>query len=306
MRMRLVAHAGEASDPVASTAAECVHSFDTALFPLRELVQSALGVQDLEKLHEYEPDDFPHWRARHSSIGRGSHGAQRRIELLRHALNQRWKGSPQRKEWECEHLPRLVREVIGPRSMAGEERLLFQRSPLLRFHVAWPLEAGEKHRDEEPLPGFGRTGHSPKAPGTLAMLHKDQDTGHPSSEVNFLLPVNLRTYGANSLWAESAPDRGDYAPFNIEYGEIVQWRGNSLRHYSHRNTCDETRVSFDFRVIPGSTWETPCPKSLFQAGSYYLDALDPSSGLGVARTARGEMKRRRAAPASSARASHHS
>ena len=70
---------------------------------------------------------------------------------------------------------------------------------------------------------------------------------------------------------------GDYAPFEIRYGEMAQWRGNSLRHYSHRNVEDETRVSFDFRVIPGSQWEEPGPKSLFRLGSYYRDALAPES-----------------------------
>lgn len=70
---------------------------------------------------------------------------------------------------------------------------------------------------------------------------------------------------------------GDYAPFEMRYGEMAQWRGNSLRHYSHRNVEDETRVSFDFRVIPGSQWEEPGPKSLFRLGSYYRDALAPES-----------------------------
>ena len=248
--------------------AERTISFDTYRYPLRDLVQSALGVRDLEKLHEHEPEEF-------ISLGRSSvasRGPQRRVELLRHALNERWKCSSQRKEWEREYLPRLVREVIGPASMANEERLIFQRSPLLRFHVAWPLASGETRNPQQPVAGFGKVGHSVKPPGTLAMLHTDHDTGHPPSEVNYLLPVNLRTYGSNSLWVESAPGLGDYAPFEISYGEMVQWRGNSLRHYSGRNTEDETRVSFDFRVIPGSQWEEPRHKSLFRLGTYYLDA----------------------------------
>lgn len=250
--------------------AERTIAFDTHRYPLRDLVQSALCVQELEKLHEHEPEEF-------ISLGRrsaNSRGPQRRIELLRHALNERWKGSPQRKEWEREYLPRLVREVIGPASMANEERLIFQRSPLLRFHVAWPLAPDETLNPQPPVAGFGKVGHSAKPPGTLAMLHTDHDTGHPPSEVNYLLPVNLRTYGSNSLWVESAPGLGDYAPFEISYGEMVQWRGNSLRHYSNRNTEDETRVSFDFRVVPGSQWEEPMDKSLFKLGSYYLDARE--------------------------------
>jgi hypothetical protein len=49
---------------------------------------------------------------------------------------------------------------------------------------------------------------------------------------------------------------------------------------------DETRVSFDFRVIPGSQWEEPGPKSLFRLGSYYRDALAPESALSVSTPAR--------------------
>ena len=198
------------------------------------------------------------WGSGLSSLGRGggsldsSTPPARRVELLRHALNERWKGSPQRKQWEGEFLPRLVREVIGPGSMAAEERLIFQRAPLLRFHVAWPLEPGEVHVPQPPSAGFVNSAFVARPPGTLAMLHKDSDTGHASGEVNFLLPVSLRTHGSNSLWVESAPSSGDYAPLEVRYGQLVQWRGNSLRHYSHRNTELETRVSFDFRVIPGS------------------------------------------------------
>ena len=250
-------------------------TFDQELFPLRELVQAAVGVEALDKLHLYEPEDFLPKSASSRGSAAASRGAQRRVELLRHSLNERWKGSAERKLWERELLPRLVREVVGPCSMAGEERLLYQRSPLLRFHVAWPAAPGEVVAHEPPTRGFGRAGHSPKPPGALAMLHTDHDTGHPSSEVNFLLPVTPRICGANSLWVETAPGRQDYRPFEMSYGELMQWHGNSLAHYSHRNTLDETRVSFDFRVIPGSAWAPPHPKSLFQLNTYYLDALAP-------------------------------
>ena len=202
--------------PSCSTAApakaERVFTFDTEQFPLRGLVQCALGVSELETLHEHAPAEFPQWGSGLSSLGRGSVDArqpQRRVELLRHALNERWKGSPQRKQWEHEFLPRLVREVVGPSSSwAGEERLLFQRSPLLRFHVAWPLDPGETLESAPPVAGFGTPGCSRKPPGCLAMLHKDHDTGHAPSEVNFLLPVNMRTHGSNSLWVESSPRAG--------------------------------------------------------------------------------------------------
>jgi putative NADH-flavin reductase len=251
-------HIGTASTSSLYTADRLL-AFDTERFPLRELVQEAIGVDELEKLHLHEAEKF----LPSHSVGRTSaQSPQRRMELLRHALNEKWKCSAERKQWERELLPRIVRECIRPCSMPAEQQLIYQRSPLLRFHVAWPVEAGEQV-DVNPA----------NPPGRLALLHKDADTGHPSSEVNYLLPVTLRTHGANSLWVESEPNVGDYAPFELRYGQMMQWRGNALRHYSHRNTCDETRVSFDFRVIPGSRWEPPRGKSLFRLGSYYLDAM---------------------------------
>lgn len=241
--------------------AERLLTFDTTSFGLRELVQEAIGVEELESLHHYEPEDF---LPAHSVGRRLASGPQRRVELLRHALNEKWKCSSERKHWERALLPRIVREVIGSRTVPAEHELLYQRSPLLRFHVAWPIEAGERvdMRPDDP-------------PGRLALLHKDADTGHPQGEVNYLLPVTLRTHGANSLWVESQPGLGDYRPFEMRYGQMMQWRGNSLRHYSHRNTGEETRVSFDFRVIPGSRWVPPPrgSKSLFRVGTYYLDAM---------------------------------
>ena len=50
------------STSVSPSRAERVLEFDTGQFPLRDLVQSALGVDDLESLHEHDPSEFPQVR----------------------------------------------------------------------------------------------------------------------------------------------------------------------------------------------------------------------------------------------------
>jgi hypothetical protein len=139
---------------------------------------------------------------------------------------------------------------------------------MLRFHVAWPLGAEEvTGYDYTVPPPFGRN------PGTLAGLHTDEEYGHPPGEVNFFLPVTPLTCDTNSLWVEGDTLRGDFEPFELNYGEIMTWNGNSCRHCSPRNASNQTRISFDFRVIAGSEWiDPPKKRGYFQLGSYYMDA----------------------------------
>ena len=260
--------------------------FDTAHFCFREMVQSALGHTNLEKLHHLEPEELlsdvkPLATSTAGADERGGGRAtfewqRRRVEKLRHACQERWKRSDERRAFEAEWLPRLIRDVIGPACFPAERTLLYQRAPMLRFHVAWPAgdshdggDAGAANDADVAEPGsiaYSNSSFAPDAkrvPGALTLLHSDGQPGydHPEEEVNFLLPVTLLTgtcaspCGSNSLWVESAPGVADFAPLELRYGEIAEWHGNTCRHYSHRNASQSTRVSFDFRVIAGSRWE---------------------------------------------------
>jgi hypothetical protein len=252
---------------------EQVLSFDTVTkYPLQELVAAALecSTEELGELHCRSAEDFA--SAGHSI--RASLAATRTplrsVELLRRALSEKWKKSPQKREWENEYLPRIVRDVVGTEIFPTEDRLLYQRAPMLRFHVAWPLEPEEAMEYDDTVPPIGG-----RNPGTLAGIHTDQKYGHPSGEVNFFLPVTPETFGTNSLFVEGEALRGDYEPFHLQYGEMMMWKGNDCRHCSPRNISNQTRISFDFRVIPGSDWEEPSTaENAFQLGSYYMDALE--------------------------------
>ena len=87
-------------------------------------------------------------------------------------------------------------------------------------------------------------------PGSVAPSkpHCDADYFHDPSELNFWVPLTA-VEGSNSLFCESAPGRADFAPFQLQYGEIMRFYGNRCRHYTVPNDSS-VRVSFDFRVIP--------------------------------------------------------
>ena len=250
---------------------ERILSFDTDDFPLCELVAQAMGchsIDELGKLHLREPEEFcDQGRIRASQAD--TRPPLKRVELLRRALTTKWKMSQQKRQWENDYLPRIVRNVVGPKVMEQETQLIYQRSPMLRFHIAWPLTPNEELTHDNTIPPMGG-----RNPGTLAGLHTDAEYGHPPGEVNFFLPVTANTFGTNSLFVEGDAQRGDFEPMELSYGEMMLWNGNSCRHCSPRNISNQTRISFDFRVIPGSQWiEPPKEKGFFQLGGYYMDAM---------------------------------
>ena len=248
---------------------ERILSIDTEEFQLCELVADALGCHpsELDQLHTREPEDYCEQGQIRGSLS-STRAPLRRIELLRRALTNKWKMSSQKRMWEDYYLPRIVRDIVGPDVMKNEKHLIYQRSPMLRFHVAWPLEPDEVASYDNTIPP--RNG---KNPGTLAGLHTDEEYGHPPGEVNFFLPVTPHTHDTNSLYVEGDTMRGDFAPFELRYGEMMMWNGNTCRHCSPRNISNQTRISFDFRVIAGSDWiDPPKEKGYFQLGEYYLDA----------------------------------
>ena len=90
--------------------------------------------------------------------------------------------------------------------------------------------------------------HQPDNVGVFE-FHKDRDYGHSPEEINIFMPIT-KAFGTNTVWAESEEGKADYAPMEIDYGEIVLWDGPNLKHGSKINTTNQTRVSFDFRILP--------------------------------------------------------
>jgi hypothetical protein len=142
----------------------------------------------------------------------------------------------------------FLREVIFP--LFQDDTLIYQKYPNIRFH----------------------------RPGAKAVYlwHCDGDSNHkhPLGEVNIFLPIT-KCYGTNTIWSETLPGLGDFKPIELEYGEFLFAYLNQVRHGNKTNKTGATRVSFDFRVIPGFAYDedfagtTATTGKSFKVGEYY-------------------------------------
>ena len=112
-------------------------------------------------------------------------------------------------------------------------------------------------------------------PGNLAVgeWHKDSQYNHQREEMNWWLPFTP-AFDENTIWIESAEDKGDYKPYNLNVGDALVFPGGVLRHGNKINSTGVSRVSMDFRVMPYSDYRPKATKSAsfgmtFNLGSYY-------------------------------------
>ncbi len=134
--------------------------------------------------------------------------------------------------------------------MYPNENILYQKIPNIR--ISFPgLSAIGKHLDsiDENIIG----------------IHKDNDFGHCSDEINYILPIT-NMYDTNSIYYEpyfdSGLDPNKYINLQLDTDYFFQCYFNKLLHYNKRNTTGKTRISFDFRVIPGSKYVDTDKKSI--------------------------------------------
>jgi len=129
--------------------------------------------------------------------------------------------------------------------------LFFKKKPTFRIHLPNNICVGQKHRDF--------------------------DYKHPEGEINFWLPFT-KVFGNNGLYVETEPEKADFHNLNMEYGEIFRFYGNKCWHYNNLNDTGFSRLSIDFRVIPGSKWDWDGKQEKgnaiksglkFDIGSYY-------------------------------------
>ena len=145
---------------------------------------------------------------------------------------------------------KFILEVVKP--LYNEEQIVYQAIPT--FRVAYPnnIAVGEWHKDK---------------------FYRDITWAEDVHEDNFFLPFT-EAFGTNTIWVESEEDKGDFAPMNCSYGELIQWDGSNLTHGNKINKTEMTRISVDFRVIKYSNYKPSehgsiNTKSKFQIGEYY-------------------------------------
>ena len=140
-------------------------------------------------------------------------------------------------------------DKIKPRF--GEE-IVYQKIPTFRVHLPNNVSVGEFHKD---------------------MDYRNKEWAEKVKEINYYVPLT-KAYGTNTIWAESEEDRGDFKPIYSNYGECIEWEASKLTHGNKDNITSNTRVSFDFRIIPKSryiesNYLTINTKIPFGIGGYY-------------------------------------
>ena len=132
------------------------------------------------------------------------------------------------------------------------EKIVYQKIPTFRVHLPDNIAVGEFHKDRH---------------------YRDKSWAKKVKEVNYFVPLT-KAYGTNTIWAETEEDLGDFKEIKAEYGECVEWEATKLTHGNKDNITSNTRVSFDFRVIPKSRYIesnhlTINTKIPFGIGGYY-------------------------------------
>ena len=143
----------------------------------------------------------------------------------------------------------FLREHIKPKF--GEE-IVYQKIPTFRVHLPNNVSVGEFHKD---------------------MDYRNKEWAEKVKEINYYVPLT-KAYGTNTIWAESEEDKGDFKPIYSNYGECIEWEASKLTHGNKDNITSNTRVSFDFRIIPKSryiesNYLTINTKIPFGIGGYY-------------------------------------
>ena len=137
---------------------------------------------------------------------------------------------------------RLFLDVIAPAvasAMPGETRLLYASFPCVRIQQPCDFHT--------------------------IRCHVDSMYCHPAGSLNCWLPLTT-TYGANTLHLESSPGAEDFSPLELRYGQVAVFDGTTCAHYTLANTTDHTRVSLDFRVVPGSAFDPDAECSRVKGG----------------------------------------
>lgn len=143
----------------------------------------------------------------------------------------------------------FISEHIKP--IFGEE-VVYQKIPTFRIHFPGNIAVGEYHRDRN---------------------YRDPEWAKKVKEFNFFLPLTM-SYGTNTIWVESEEGKEDFSPIISKYGEVIMWDGSNLLHGNKTNNEKDTRISFDFRVMPLSRYEESNHGSInmnskFAIGGYY-------------------------------------
>jgi hypothetical protein len=153
---------------------------------------------------------------------------------------------------------RFLQEWLLPQ--LEEDEYIVQTEPSFRIHLPNNTAVGKRDDESESNERIG--------------FHCDGDYNHPPSEMNYMLTITGQS-DTNSCYVETEPGKEDFHPIQLKYGEVFRFYGNRCRHFNKKNISGQTRISFDFRVIPASKYEEVEASAVhsgrkFVVGGYYM------------------------------------
>lgn len=113
-------------------------------------------------------------------------------------------------------------------------KFYYQKKPYLRVHQKEKVSVLDYHTDNQYL---------------VESHFSDFYKNILQNEINFWLPLT-EAYDTNSLWVETSLGSKKFNPIKASYGDLIQFDGSNLHHGTEVNKTGQTRVSFDFRIVP--------------------------------------------------------
>jgi hypothetical protein len=218
-----------------------VTNYDLEKYNFPQILKDLFGVEDLQLLHEHL-EIAGYEEAKNLQLGKDTHTKFHEIfyDSMRSdwpAFHEAWSG--------------FIRDVVWP-LFPHEKKIIYQSYP--SFRIQYPESKA------------------------IWIMHCDNDGKHrhPYGEINVMIPLT-KMFGTNSVWRESLPGLGDFAPMSLESGQIALWDGNRCLHYNQRNNTGMTRLSFDIRVLPRKFYnekhaaKTATTGKSFTVGGYYSE-----------------------------------
>ena len=226
-------------------------NYDTNVLHFRKIISKIYKTDDLENLHKLnnnfiKTNILDYYNDQNQDFHKKYYQSEYLIEIL-------------------ELYKKLLKDVIINQIYPKEEFIIFQSKPTFRIHIINNTCVATNKDLTNDTNEFDMLKRS---------IHCDNDLNHPEEEMNFFLPIT-DTNEYNTLWAESEPNKNDFKPFLLNYGEIKMAYLNKCKHGNRVNKSDKIRISLDFRIIPGSKWKgnidagTNTQLLKYKIGEYY-------------------------------------
>lgn len=129
----------------------------------------------------------------------------------------------------------------------NEKSLVIQKTPNIRFSFPNNVAIGSNALNEN---------GTPIDPQGIIGLHKDADFGHHFTEQNFIIPIT-DMFDTNSFYYNPNIYRevDDYINVSLKKNKFFTGYLNQWSHYNRENQTGKTRISFDLRIMPYSSYK---------------------------------------------------